>query len=566
VYAHAEAVDHYTQALIALEALARQSGIPDPVRRFDLHLAREAILAREGKRTEQANDLVTLEALAEQLEDDRRRIAVAMRQARYYSGISDYPAARTYVNSALEVAQAIGDRRSEADGLTLLGQIHTYLSDFTESLACEERALTIYRALGDRQREAKSLSTCSNLHQLMGRHSLARDCCQQALALGRAIGDRRREGHCLYSLCWILRNLGDLAGAREYAAQAQKITQITGDRYLEATYRVELGNLSYQLGDYMAAREALAQASTIFQEIDDKRGQGYALIDLGLVYNAWGEASMALDHCERGRDLLRTVGDRWGQAGSLQYLGLVLEGQGDLEGAASAYAQAASLNEEIEQQHLALENRLGLARVALAQGRLAMALEPLEVTLAWMATEGIKDLEFPFLAYLTIYHVLIAAGYTERARRCLTEAYDALMGQADKLETPSIREQFLENVAVHRQIVTSYRKLRTTSQECCTVSLPQASAPLGRPLRRDEFVTVTWMVNDPADEAVTGKVARRRHQILRLLRQAEAQGAAPRDEDLAKVLDVSLSTLRRDMAALRDQGHRLPTRWRKMTT
>jgi tetratricopeptide (TPR) repeat protein len=367
-------------------------------------------------------------------------------------------------------------------------------------------------------------------------------------------------------LCWILRNLGDLAGAREYAAQAQKITQVTGDRYLEATYRVELGNLGYQLGDYGAAREAIEQASTIFQEIDDKRGQGYALTDLGLVYNALGEASTALDHCERGRDLLCTVGDRWGQAGSLQYLGLVLEGQGDLEAAANAYAQAANLNEEIEQQHLALENRLGLARVALAQGRLAMALEPVEVMVAWMATEGIKDLEFPFVAYLTIYHVLIAAGDTKRARRYLTEAHDALMERADKLEAPSIRDQFLENVAAHRQIVTAYRKVQTMSQGRCTVSLPQADAPLGRPLRQDEFVTVTWTVDDPADEAVTGKVARRRHQILRLLREAQAQGAAPRDEDLAKVLDVSLSTLRRDMAALRDQGHRLPTRWRKMTT
>jgi DNA-binding SARP family transcriptional activator len=567
VYAHAEATDHYTQALEALGALTRQTGFPDLARRFELHLSREAVSALEGNRTAQVSDLVTLEALAEQLDDDRCRIEVALRQAKYHSGISDYPEARKYVDRALDLARAIGDQQSEADSLDLLGQIHCDLSDFAEALLCVEQALAIYRILGDRQQEARGLSTCSTLHLLMGRHSAAQDCCEQALALGRAIGDRRRERHSLYMLCWILRNLGDLARAREYAAQAQEITRITGDRHLEATYRVELGNLSYRLGDYEAARAAIAQAATIFQEINERRGQGYALIDLGLVYHALGDDSTARDHCERGRDLLRTVGDRWGEAGSLQYLGLVMEGLGDLDGAADAYAQAAALNDMIEQQHLALENRLGLARVALAQGTKADALEAVEDVVARIRTEGIQDFEFPFLAYKTIYDVLIAVGDAKRAQGFLAEAYATLMEQAEKLGDRNIRDLFLANVAVHREIVAAYHDLQDSPQaRLVTVSLPRANAPLGRPLREDEFVTVIWTVAAPEDETLAGKVARRRQRILRLLREAEAQGAAPRDEDLAGVLDVSLSTLRRDMAALRAEGHSLPTRWRRMTT
>lgn len=73
---------------------------------------------------------------------------------------------------------------------------------------------------------------------------------------------------------------------------------------------------------------------------------------------------------------------------------------------------------------------------------------------------------------------------------------------------------------------------------------------------------VTWTVWSPEDEEQPGKVDRRRRRIVRLLAEAQAQGAAPRDEDLAAALGVSLPTLRRDMATLRARGHHLPSRGR----
>ena len=72
--------------------------------------------------------------------------------------------------------------------------------------------------------------------------------------------------------------------------------------------------------------------------------------------------------------------------------------------------------------------------------------------------------------------------------------------------------------------------------------MPRADAPLGRPLREDEWVQVEWSVEAPEDEAVHGKAPRRRHRLLRLLGQAEAQEAAPTLDDLAAALAVSPST------------------------
>ena len=76
---------------------------------------------------------------------------------------------------------------------------------------------------------------------------------------------------------------------------------------------------------------------------------------------------------------------------------------------------------------------------------------------------------------------------------------------------------------------------------------------LGRPLREDEFVAVSWTVASPEDEAIAGKVARRRQRIVRLLREAQAQGAVPAHGHLAEALGVSRRTIERDMAAMHCQ-------------
>jgi len=93
-----------------------------------------------------------------------------------------------------------------------------------------------------------------------------------------------------------------------------------------------------------------------------------------------------------------------------------------------------------------------------------------------------------------------------------------------------------------------------------SVRLPAAGAPTGRPLREDEWVEVVWTVAALEDETIAGKVARRRHRLLRLLREAKEQGAAPTVDDLAAALEVSRATIKRDLAALRRAGHEVRTR------
>jgi hypothetical protein len=203
----------------------------------------------------------------------------------------------------------------------------------------------------------------------------------------------------------------------------------------------------------------------------------------------------------------------------------------------------------------------GLARIALARGQVAKAQDHVKDILDWMDQEGITGINSPFLAYFTAYRVLNAAGKEERARSVLSEAYGLLMERADWLDDEATRRSYLENVAEHRELIAAHEKSQLgQSGRKIQVRLPRAKAPTTRPLTPDEWVEIAWTVDAPEDADIAGKVDRRRHRLLRLLREAAEQVAAPAVRDLASALEVSPATLKRDLAALRQKGFEPKTR------
>ena len=89
-----------------------------------------------------------------------------------------------------------------------------------------------------------------------------------------------------------------------------------------------------------------------------------------------------------------------------------------------------------------------------------------------------------------------------------------------------------------------------------------AEAPPGRALEDCTRVPITLTVDSPDDlEAYQlGVAALRRSKIQRLTVEAEEQGALLTQEDLARLLCTSRSTIKRDIAYLRSQDVAVPTR------
>jgi hypothetical protein len=96
------------------------------------------------------------------------------------------------------------------------------------------------------------------------------------------------------------------------------------------------------------------------------------------------------------------------------------------------------------------------------------------------------------------------------------------------------------------------------------VILLKRDAPHGRALSQTKSVEVVWTIDAGAEDqevlAQHDLPALRQVRIQRLLDEALAQGAVASQEDLARALQVSVRTIKRDCAELQAQGLYLPTR------
>jgi hypothetical protein len=179
-----------------------------------------------------------------------------------------------------------------------------------------------------------------------------------------------------------------------------------------------------------------------------------------------------------------------------------------------------------------------------------------EEILAYLDHGTLAGTDEPLRIYLTCYQIL-QANRDPRGDEILVTAHTQLQERATQIEDETLQRSFFENIAAHREIVAAYRQRRG---ERMTICLPRAGVPTGRPLRKDETVAVTWTVAAPEDDAIHKKTDRRHQRLLRLLREADAQGAEVTVDALAEVLDVSTRTIKRDLAALRAAGHIVTTR------
>jgi len=130
------------------------------------------------------------------------------------------------------------------------------------------------------------------------------------------------------------------------------------------------------------------------------------------------------------------------------------------------------------------------------------------------------------------------------------------MRRLDGLD-PVLVGQGLTNVLIHRQLAEAWEANQPVIE---TVWLAAGTVPTGRPTGPGDLVEVQWTIADRLDGVESPEASQRGRQILRLTREAEEAGAAPTVADLAAALDVSTSTVRRDIETLRAAGHTVPTR------
>ena len=498
LHAQQEARTYLSRALDALDKLPTRS---KKTRRADLLRARVTVNGLLGDRAAQKADLETLDTLPG---SSAERVAQSLRWAKYYEVTSNYPSAKLAAQAASELASQENDLSAMTAGQIILGRILNMEadSDGTESMLTQ--ALENARAAKDSLQKAVCLHALARFyydHQDRYEESLA--CCREALGISQALADRE----------------------------------------METNMRHMMSNILSDLGHFEEARQEKLAVLELRRELGDRRGEAMILYSLAIYNRDRGDNETSLKYTRESLSIAEAIGDQRLEGYDRTYLGLLME-ERDPHESLRQYTRALEIRRQIGQSALTVDTLAGLARACLQLGQFQQARAYIIEALDWIAEHGTFAVGDICLVYLAAFHTFTAAGELERARQIIQTAYDELMARAATLPDEKARLIFLSNAPQHNQIIDDYRK---SLSRRVAVRLPRAGSVEG-------MVEVTWTPSAPEDDAISEKVARRRHRLARLLREAREQGGVPTYQHLAEALGVGLRTIERDMAELKKKG------------
>jgi len=245
-----------------------------------------------------------------------------------------------WLDSGLEAAKKLGDKRSEGYHLGNLGLAYHRLGEVHKAIQCYEQVLVICRETGNRLGEGNTLGNLGLAYHRLGDVRKAMEFHEGALVIYRETGNRLGEGTALSNLGLVYRNLGETRKAIGFHEGALVIYREIGDRLGEGNVLGSLGLAYADLGEALKAIELYKGHLAIAREIGDRLGEGNALGNLGLAHADLGEAAKAIEFYEPALGIAREIGDRRGEGRTLNSLGGIYEALGDVRKAVEFHEQA----------------------------------------------------------------------------------------------------------------------------------------------------------------------------------------------------------------------------------
>jgi len=334
----------------------------------------------------------------------------------YYEGSvialyqGDYERQHALLHLALPLAQQQGDLYQQAYCLQMIGINLKMQAQYDAALQALAEALTLAETLGASRLALLIYSNIGACHYTAGNFVQALATLPQVVARGQQMGVDEQVNFATLALGAVSITLGDYANAR---------------RYVETAYQGYMG-----MSNDIVVMQTLSILADLFLEM--------------------GEMELAAAYCQRA--LASSAVQNHDTLWSL----LLIEGKlhlhaGDWRAARTTYERAYALLQPNNLPPLLLTVQAYLAAVDLAQGDAAAALIAVEPVLTHFADTVFSPTQRPQELLLIAYEILVANA-DARAPAVLAQAWACVEAQAAKLDDPRLRESFLTNVPVNREL------------------------------------------------------------------------------------------------------------------
>jgi non-specific serine/threonine protein kinase len=212
-------------------------------------------------------------------------------------------AGRQYLEQAIELARAAGDRLTLAWSLSFLGAFSIgQAAGVEDALASAQAGLALFQALDDKPGEAQALNILGELWRTHGDDSAAQTAYEASLALVRETGEGRREAMLLSNLAFIALHRAEAQRALSLATAAfHKSLQGGYDRHLVVTGLVSLAEAIGASGAPQEAARLFGAAEALLEplgvqlhpgdlpEYERHLGRVRSQLDLAVLAACWAE-------------------------------------------------------------------------------------------------------------------------------------------------------------------------------------------------------------------------------------------------------------------------------------
>ncbi|KAB8145138.1 XRE family transcriptional regulator [Chloroflexia bacterium SDU3-3] len=275
--------------------------------------------------------------------------------------------ARLYAES-LALFQELGARRGIAHAISNLARIAYLRYDYAEAEERYHEAITIFRALDDRHSAGQTLLSLADVALAQDKLAYALDLIEQGQAMLRALGNKQSLGMAIALRGQIAELQDSPEQARSYYQESLAMFRLVGDQSGAAKAILGMSNALLMRGDSGMARQWLNAYVALASELRQPRMLAVGICIRDAVDIA-SSTSTAIVQLETDLAQFQAEQNEWGVGIALHMLGIALLRLGHLDRAQACYMRSLAIAYESNDACGIPMRLMGLAAVALGQGR-----------------------------------------------------------------------------------------------------------------------------------------------------------------------------------------------------
>ena len=312
-------------------------------------------------------------------------------------------------NDSIAISEKIGQKRAFASGLDEIAQMQTDMGKPDAALANYKKALALFQEIGANKEAGNPLIDMATLYQARGDNDQALPLFRQALQIERDAGDQNYEALCLASIAEVYLAKGDTESAFTYFQQALQLGQKLGvpDRIGDPLQG--LGDVYTLNGQYDEALASLKRALDTWRSAGNAYGVATTQRQMGVVFQNQSRYGAAVDSMQQSVKGFHDLGEKSGDAAqALQNLAEALAKAGRGDEAAAPLAEAEGMANVLKNDALTAQIYGTKGDIAFYRGDYSAAAGLFQSALQ-SATRG-KDHDGIIQAKLNLARVAIAQG------------------------------------------------------------------------------------------------------------------------------------------------------------